>query len=196
MKIDIISIIVYPEEFTHRSLLFSIYLLDFLFNYFMNALFYSDDVVSQKYHNNGNLDFVTSLTLSLASNIISSIIVWIITKLTNYHEILQTMVKDICDERTFVYLFHKVYRYIKIRIFLYFLLNLLVIVIITYYLFIFCEIYKKSQISLLINYFLGVSESLIKSFGVSFLVCILRFIALKYKRKRLYRTSVYINNLF
>ena len=196
MKIDIISVIFYPEEFTHRSLLLSIYLLDFLFNYFINALLYSDDVISQKYHNNGYLDFVTSLTLSLASNIISSIVVCIISKLTNYHELLQTMVKDINNERSFIYLFHKVYRYIKIRIFLYYLLNLLVIVIITYYLFIFCEIYKKSQISLLINYFLGIGESMLKSFGVSFVVCILRFISLKCKSKRLYRISVYLNNLF
>ena len=196
MKIDIISIIFYPEEYTHRPLLLSIYLLDFLFNYFMNALLYSDDVVSQKYHNNGNLDFVTSLSLSLASNIITSIAVWIISKLTDYHELLQAMVKDIYNERSFIYLFNKVYRCIKIRIFFYFLLNLIVIVIITYYLFIFCEIYKKSQISLLLNYFLGIGESLLKSFGVSFVVCVLRFIALKCKSKRLYRVSVYLNELF
>ena len=54
----------------------------------MKALLYSDDVVSQKYHNNVNLDFVTSLSLSVVSNIITSIVIWIIKKLTNYHEFL------------------------------------------------------------------------------------------------------------
>ena len=67
---------------------------------------------------------------------------------------------------------------------------------ITYYLFIFCIIYKKSQLSLLSNYFLGVVESLIKSFGVSLIVCIIRFISLKFKSKRLYRTSIYLDKYF
>ena len=57
MKIEIIAL--------------SIYSLDFLFSYFMNALLYSDDVVSQKYHNNGSLDLITSLSLSIISNIVS-----------------------------------------------------------------------------------------------------------------------------
>ena len=58
-KIDIISIIFYPEEFSHYSLTLANFSFEFLFNYFMNALLYSDDVVSQKYHNNGQLEFIT-----------------------------------------------------------------------------------------------------------------------------------------
>ena len=196
MKIDLISIIFYPEEYTHRTLLLSFYLLDFLFSYFMNALLYSDDVVSQKYHNNGSLDFATSLSLSLASNIISSITIWTIKKLTNYNEFLKLMVNDVYNEGSFIYLFHKIYRCLKIKISIYFILNFIVVLAITYYLFIFCIIYKKSQISLLSNYFLGIAESLLKSFGVAFVVCILRFISLKCKRKRIYRASVYLNELF
>ena len=196
MKIDLISIIFYPEEYTHRTLLLSFYLLDFLFSYFMNALLYSDDVVSQKYHNNGSLDFATSLSLSLASNIISSITIWTIKKLTNYNEFLKLMVNDVYNERSFIFLFHKIYRCLKIKISIYFILNFIVVLAITYYLFIFCIIYKKSQISLLSNYFLGIAESLLKSFGVAFVVCILRFISLKCKRKRIYRASVYLNELF
>ena len=196
MKIDIINIIFYPEDYTHRSLLLSIYLLDFLFNYFMNALLYSDDVVSQKYHNNGTLDFITSFSLSLASNIISSIIIWIIEKLTNYHEYLETLVKSVYNEKSFMYLFKKIYDCLKIKVLIYFILNFLISIFITYYLFIFCIIYKKSQISLLSNYFLGVGESLLKSFGISLISCIFRFISLKYQFKQLYRTSVYLNDLF
>ena len=51
MKIEIISILFYPEKFTHISLTLSLYLFEFLLSYFMNALLYSDDIVSQKYHN-------------------------------------------------------------------------------------------------------------------------------------------------
>ena len=119
MKIDILTIIFYPEDFTHRSLLLSVYALNFLFNYFMNALLYSDNVVSQKYHNNGGLHFATSFSLSLASNIITGFIVWIIKKLTNYHEFLQLIVKNVYSEKIFLLLFKKNYRIMKIKIFIY-----------------------------------------------------------------------------
>ena len=195
MKIDIISIIFYPEEFTNRALLLSIYSLDFLFSYFMNALLYSDDVVSQKYHNNGDLDFITSLSLSLISNVISSILIWIIKKLTDYHEFLNLIVKDVQNERKYIYLFNEVYKRIKIKVFLFYCLSFIINIVITYYLFIFCKIYEKSQVSLLKNYFLGIAESLLKSFGISLIVSIMRFIGLKCKLKYFYRTSIYINDI-
>ena len=161
----------------------------------MNALLYSDDVVSQKYHNNGSLDFITSLSLSLISNIVTSIISYIFQKLTNYHEYLQLLIKDVQNEQYFLLFFKKIYTSLKIKIVFYFLLNMLLCFGITYYLFIFCIIYKKSQISLLSNFFLGEAESLIKSFAVSLIVCILRVISLKCKLKRLYRTSIYLSDV-
>ena len=97
-KIEIISLLFYPEEYTHKSLTLSVYSLDFLFSYFMNALLYSDDVVSQKYHNNGKLEFITSLSLSLISNIVSSFGLWIIKKFANYNEYLLILTKDVQRE--------------------------------------------------------------------------------------------------
>ena len=104
--------------------------------------------------------------------------------------------KNVHKERVFMYLFQKIYKFMKIQILIYFIFNIIICICITYYLFIFCIIYKKSQLSLLSNYFLGVVESLIKSFGVSLIVCIIRFISLKIKNKILYRTSVYLDKYF
>ena len=102
MKIEILSILFFPEKFTHISVTFSIYLLDFLFCYFMNALLYSDDVVSQKYHNNGKLNFITSVTLSLISNIISNMFLWMIKRLTSYHEYFLSMTKEIKRKEIYI----------------------------------------------------------------------------------------------
>ena len=95
MKIDIISIIFFPEEFTHRSLTLSIYLFEFLFSFFINALLYTDEIVSKKYHNNGQLDFWTTIFLALASNLISCIIIFYIKEIANYREYLSRMVRDV-----------------------------------------------------------------------------------------------------
>ena len=196
MRIDIIPLLFYPEEYTHRSLTLSIYVLDFLFSYFMNALLYSDDVVSQKYHNNGSLDLITSLSLSLISNIVSSLAIWIIKRLTNYNQYLLILINDVYRELPFLYMFKKIYKYIKIKIFIFFSLSFIACVSMTYYLFVFCQVYEKSQVSLLTNYFLGIVESLITLVATSLIISILRFISLKCKYKNIYRTSVYINSTF
>ena len=76
MKFEIISILFYPEEFTHKSLELSVFILDCLFSFFINALLYTDDIASEKYHNNGKLNFITSIILSLSSNVVSYIIIF------------------------------------------------------------------------------------------------------------------------
>ena len=162
----------------------------------MNALLYSDDVVSQKYHNNGSLDLITSLSLSLISNIVSSLAIWIIKRLTNYNHYLLILINDVYRELPFLYMFKKIYKYIKIKIFIFFSLSFIACVSMTYYLFVFCQVYEKSQVSLLTNYFLGIVESLITLVATSLIISILRFISLKCKYKNIYRTSVYINNTF
>ena len=95
MKINIISIIFFPEEFTHKSLTLSIYSLEFLFSFFMNALLYTDNIASERYHNNGKLDLFTSIFLSIISNIISSIIMYLIKQLVSYSEYFSRMVTEI-----------------------------------------------------------------------------------------------------
>ena len=196
MKIEILSILFFPEKFTHFSVTFSTYLLDLLFCYFMNALLYSDEVISQKYHNNGKLNFITSVTLSLISNIISNIVLWMIKRLTSYHEYLLSMTKEIKRKKIYILTFQKLYKLTKITIYTFFIINFIISIFITYYLSIFCIIYRKSQISLLINYIIGLIESLISSVLISFLISVLRYVSLKYKCIKIYRTSVYLDKKY
>ena len=193
MKIDIIPILFYPEDFTHKSLTLSLYIFDFLFSFFINALLYTDEIVSEKYHNNGKLDYLTTLFLSLTSNIISSIIMYFINKLGSYEEYLSQMVRDICKEYEFILIFKKLFLVLKIKVFLFYSISFILSLFFTLYLLIFCQIYKKSQGSLIVNYVIGFIESLIYSVGVSLIICILRYLGLKKRLIHIYRTSVYLN---
>ena len=175
LKIDIISILFYPEDFSNYSIDLSIYTLDLLFNFFMNALLYTDDVVSKKYHNNGTLDYWTSIILSLISNIISSFGIWIIKKLTSYSDDLSIMIKEMHNKKLYLIGFKKLYSLIKLKILLFYCLSFFLSTCFTYYLTIFCLIYNKSQISLLVNYIIGELESLLKSVLMSIIICLLRF---------------------
>ncbi len=71
-KLELISIFCSNDRL--KIMLFIEYILSLLMNFFFNSLLYTDDVVSNKYHNNGELDFFVSLTISLLSNIVTSII--------------------------------------------------------------------------------------------------------------------------
>ena len=195
MKIIIIAILFFSEEFNDKSSALSIYTLEIQFNFFLNTLLYTDDIVSQKYHNNGYLNLFTTVFLSLTSNIISSIIMYFIEKLVSYRKYLPKMVKELKEKYEYILTFKKLYLVLKIQIFFFFIISFILSLFFTLYVLIFCEIYKKSQISLLINYIIGIIESLAYSFGVSIIICILRYLGLKLKIIYLYRTSVYLDGI-
>ena len=75
----------------------------------MNCFLYTDEVVSEKYHNDGNLTMITSLSLSFISNIISSIIVFLISKLTNYVEIIEAIIINVKDKKKIYSKYYKTF---------------------------------------------------------------------------------------
>ena len=63
LKLQTIQIIFFPKEFSHLSLTLSLYLFDIILDITINSLLFSDDVISQKYFNNGDLLFFTTNVL-------------------------------------------------------------------------------------------------------------------------------------
>ena len=195
-KIEIIAIFFYPEEFTHISLTLGIYLLDFLFSCFMNAFLYTDDVISEKYHNNGRLQIFTSLVLSLTSNIVSNMIMFFINKLIAYREYLSFMILEVNKRRLFKVMFKIFHKMLLLKIWIYFFVSIILITCMALYLLIFCQVYKKSQTSLLMNYLMSFIESLVYSVGISLMICIFRLVGIKFQKIYMYRTSVFMNEKF
>ena len=93
-KFDIVQIFCFPSEFSHLSVTLSLYLFELLLDLTLNAFLFSDEVISQKYYNNGNLLLITSNLLSLASNIISSFIVFITSYLVKYENLFNNKTKN------------------------------------------------------------------------------------------------------
>ena len=193
-KIEIITILFYGEELSHLSLSLAVYLLNFLFNFFMNAFLYSDDVISQKYHNNGQLNILTTLFLSLTSNIISNIFSFYIKKLLNYKEYLIIMIKDLKRQYSYILAFKKLYKALLIKIWTYCLLSVFLTLSMSLYILIFCQIYQKSQNSLLMNYLMSLVESFAYSVCASLIISSLRLIGIKCKLIQIYQTSVYLDD--
>jgi hypothetical protein len=195
-KIEIINIFYYRDENVHLSLSLSIYIFSLLLDLTLNCFLYTDDVVSEKYHNNGELEFFTSLSLSFMSNIFSGIIVYVIAKLTQFSEFLEIIKNEVLDKSHYLMNIIRFKRITKLKMISFFVIQIIFIILMVYYLTIFCIVYHRTQKSILVNYLYGVSESLGISFGISIIITVIRVLALKYKLRSLYNASKYIYDKF
>ena len=196
VKINLIQIIFYPEEFTNFSITFNLFILSSFLEIFINSLLYTDEIVSNKYHNNGELEIITSLFLSIISNITSSLLIFIVKKFTQYYLLFNSMKKDLIIENNYLIGMNNVFLYLKRNIFIFAIISFFLIFISFYYISIFCIMYYNSQLSLIYNYLLGIIESFCISFTSSIIVTILRIIGLKCKMKQIFEISKYIDNKF
>ena len=195
-KIAILNLLFCRSPYSYFSLSLSIYLFELLLDVSMNCFLYSDDVVSEKYHNNGSLSWFTSFSLSIISNIISSIITSMISNLTDYSEIFESIIKYVKIKRKYFENIIRFLKYIKIRLTIFYIIEIIFIIVMTYYLFIFSTVYHHSQISIIINYIIGVFTSLAFSVGITLIISILRVISIKYHSSNLYNTSKYLYRKF
>lgn len=193
LRIEIIKIFFFHEEYSCFIIELNHFLFSMLFEIFMNAILFSDDVISQKYHSNGELDKITILFLSFTSMIISKIFDLLINKLIDYDLYISILIKEVKKEAFYLYYVDKIIKYMKIKISFYFFFNIVISLFIFYYLFLFCSIYFNAQIHFIINFIYGILESLLLNIIISLLVCILRKIGLLNKSKMIYNTSKYIN---
>lgn len=195
-KIEFINMIYYKNDIVHLSLPISIYISSLLMDLTLNCLLYTDDEISEKYHNDGKLEFVTSLTLSLLSNIISAIIIYIISKLTEFSAILELIIRDVSDQSNYYSNIVKFKKYFKLKLTFFFIIQFILNFLMFYYMSVFCAVYNKTQGSILINYLYGILESFLFSIGIALVTTIIRFLSIKYKWKSIYNASKYFYDNF
>ena len=194
LKLEIIQLSFYSKEFSHKSLTLPLYLFNLLLDLTINALLFSDDIISQKYYNNGKLKILTSNLLSIFSIIISNIILYFARVLINNYEIFNIIVREIKNKNDYYRVFIKISCILRLKIAVFFLLVIIIEMVSMYYLFIFCAIYKKLQKNLFINYIIGSCWQLGYTIAICFMIALLRKIGLNKKVKRIFIISRYIDD--
>ena len=145
LKIKIIQILFYKKEFSHYSLVFSFYFFEIILDLTINSLLFSDDVISQKYFNNGELLLITTNMLSVSSIIISYFILLFTEKWINHNLVLDDICKEIKDSYEYYFIYLKLLCCFKFKITIFYFIILFIGFFCTYYLFVFCAIFKKIQ---------------------------------------------------
>ena len=159
----------------------------FQISFFLNAFFYTDEYISDAYHNDGLLDIISGLPKSIYSYIATLITTNLLRILSNTKSELMRLIKEKQkNNKNYLYLIHEKLSKLKKKLIVYFILVFLLNLFFAYYVTAFCAVYKYSQK----YWFLGCFES----FGMDTLVCIIiciflalfRFISIKKRIKCCY----------
>ena len=167
----------------------SFFICTFEISFFLNALFYTDEYISEAYHNDGVLNFISGLPKSIYSFIATLITTNLLRMLSNSESELKKIIKEKSNDKNYKKLIIIKLRKLKIKLIMYFILIFLLGSFFSYYVASFCAVYRYSQK----YWFLGCLESFGMDSLVSFISCILlslfRYISIKKKIKCLYNST-------
>ena len=88
----------------------------FEINFFLNALFYTDDYISDAYHNDGVLDFVSGLPKSIYSFAATLITTNLLRMLSNSKSELMKLIREYSRDKKYLYLINLKLRRLKIKL--------------------------------------------------------------------------------
>ena len=188
-EIEFVKIFYYKNPYSHISIHLSLFLFELSLDFALNCLLCNDVIISQKYHNNGNILFFTSLTLSCISNIISSFLSFIVGKFGNYEDTFEYILNDVLEQNKYFMTIKKFKKYLALKLGLFFTIQTIINCFICYYMIIFFSVYQKIQENIIINYLYGIIQSILLSLSISLIISLIRYLSLKYRWKYFYYTS-------
>ena len=158
----------------------------FQISFFLNAFFYTDEYISNAYHNDGILDFFSGLPKSIYSLLATMAITNLLNILSNSKSELMPVVKRRNNYKNYLYIVNVKLAKIKNKLILYFILIFILGAVFLYYVYSFCSVYRNSQK----YWFIGCLESFGMDFLFSIIICIFlaffRYLAIKKHLKCLY----------
>ena len=165
----------------------------FQISFFLNALFYTDEYISNAYHNDGILDFFSSLPKSIYSFIATLITTNLLRMLSNSKSELLQIIRHRNQLKNYIIIVNNKLKKLSCKLLVYFILIFLLGICFLYYVSSFCAVYSHSQK----YWFIGCLESFLIDFFVSLTICIfiatMRFIAIRKKIKCLYILVIWIS---
>ena len=173
----------------------SFFICTFQISFFLNALFYTDEYISDAYHNDGVLDFFSGLPKAIYSFVATLITTNLLKMLSNSQsELIRAMIeKD--NYNIYLKIIDRKLRKLKIKLIIYFIIIFLFGLFCLYYVTSFCAVYKHSQK----YWFYGCLESFgidsLVSLIVCIILCLFRYISIK-KRIKCFYTLANIISIF
>ena len=109
------------ENYLHLFIIkLSFFVFTFQISFFLNAFFYTDEYISDAYHNNGVLDFISGLPKTIYTFVATLIITNLLRMLSNSKEELKRIIRKKNQNKEYVYLIDNKLRKLKHKLYTYF----------------------------------------------------------------------------
>ena len=164
----------------------SFFICTFQISFFLNALFYTDEYISDAYHNDGVLDFFSGLPKSIYSFIATLITTNLLRMLSSSRSELMKVIRERKNFKNYVRIINQKLSKLRKKLIIYFILVFMLNLLFLYYVTSFCAVYKNSQK----YWFYGCLESFAMDTLVAIIICIFislfRYISIKNRIKCFY----------
>ena len=172
----------------------SFFICTFQISFFLNAFFYTDEYISDAYHNNGVLDFVSGLPKAIYSFVATLITTKLLRILSNSKSELMKVIRRSEKFKNYINIIDIKLGKLRIKLIIYFILVFLLNSFFLYYVTTFCAVYRNSQK----YWFRGCLESFGMDSFVAIIACIFlslfRYISIKNHIKCFYVLADIISN--
>ena len=146
--------------------------------YAINALFFNDDTMHQIYEDEGVFNFIYQLPQIAYSTIIS----YFVDNITTFLALSEDNILQLKQDKKFGDLKQKSKRIkntLKIKFILFFIVNIILILLFWYYLGCFCAVYKNTQYHLIKDTIISFGFGFVTPFGTNIIIALLRIYSLK-----------------
>ena len=184
----------FTDNYLHLLIIkLSFFVINYQISFFLNALFYTDEYISEAYHNDGVLDIFTGLPKAIYSFIATLIITNLLVMLYNNKEDLLKVLREKRNYKEYLKVINSKLRSLRNKLIAYYIIIFILGIFFLYYVSAFCAVYRNSQKYL----FLGFVESFDVDTIVAIVLCIilslLRYVAINKNIKCLYSAANFIS---
>jgi hypothetical protein len=212
-KENIINIFLFKTPLDILSLRICLFIFTYSCDLAFNTIFYSNDNISDRYHYEGE----DLLLFSLVNNLIISVISYIselllvnafqhlIDSRGNYENVFRKEENKMrklknykVSQKTKIIISNKIIHISKVLIWktvVFIFFEFSIMLFFYYFVTAFCEVYKKTQISWLADFFSSFLISLLTEIGISLLLTVLYITSINYKIRFIYNIAIFFYNL-
>ena len=178
------------NDYNSRIMKMDLFFIGFGMNYFVNALFFSDDTMHEIYEREGKFDFIYQLPQILYSSLISTVLDFLFNILALSNDAIIDFKKNRSKEGILKRKKDLKFK-LKVKFILFFIIGFIFLVFFWYYLSMFCVIYKNTQVHLISDTLMSFGLSFVYPFGMYLVPGIFRIPSLSNpEKKRIYLYKV------
>ena len=167
----------------------SFFTITFQISFFLNALFYTDEYISDAYHNEGILDFISGLPKSIYSFVATLITTNLLRLLSSSKGELMKLIKEKRTNQKYFHLIKLKLAKLSKKLIIYFILIYILSIFFLYYVTAFCAVYRNSQKYWFYGFLVSFGTDCLASLIITIFIAFCRYISIKNKIKYFYILS-------